>query len=126
MRSRSKSSDILTSLFDFSFREFVTIKLVKLIYGLAIVIFALLAVLLVTLGLSRSPLTALVALIFASLVFLFSITFVRICLELAVVFFRIADNTAEIAEHSARVAVNTSTPGQPAVESRSSDRQRES
>ena len=107
MRSRSVPYEFLSSLFDFSFSDFVTIRLIKLIYGLAIVTFAILGVFLVIVGLAQSTFTALVALVFATAVFLFSITIVRICLEAAVIFFRIADNTAEIAEHSADIAVNT-------------------
>ncbi|MFQ5890230.1 MAG: DUF4282 domain-containing protein [Gemmatimonadota bacterium] len=102
---------LLRALFDLSFTDFVTLKIARALYALTIMTAGLVGLGLVLVGLQRSPLAGLGAAVLSVLFFLASVTFVRIALEVAVVFFRIADNTAEIAEHEAAVAMNTANLG---------------
>ncbi len=102
-----RDAHLLSSLFDFSFTEFLTPKIAKALYGFSVAILGLVALLIVGRGLGESLLVGLGYLLFAAVLFLFSVTVLRVWLETAVIFFRIAENTAEIAEHEAEIAINT-------------------
>lgn len=102
------------SLFDLSFRHFVTGKVVSFLYVISL-IFAVLNALFsavylsVLLGafLSAAADSSAVGWVFGILLFcilaplllLLSVVYVRVLLEIVVVLFRIADNTAETARH---------------------------
>ena len=94
MRSRLEDrtfkdiEDFFRSLFDFSFRELITPRILRVIFGLGIgaaFIFA-------AVHASRFAGGVLTILIFFVL-FLFYVLLVRVLLELIMVFFRIAENT---------------------------------
>lgn len=102
------------SLFDLSFRHFVTGRVVSFLYVISLVFVVLNALfsaayLSVLLGaflsaVADSPALAwvvgiLVFLILAPLLLLVSVVYVRVLLEIVVVLFRISDNTAEAARH---------------------------
>jgi Domain of unknown function (DUF4282) len=97
----------LTAVFDFSFTESVTTRVARGLYGLAMAMGGLLAVLLVTLGLAQSLFLGVLSLVVAGVGFLLFVAVVRLWLEAAVVRFRIAERTEEIAEEVAGIAVNT-------------------
>ncbi len=103
----------LGTLFDFSFTEFLTLSIIRILYGVAVAAVGLLVMFIALAGFQRSFLTGLGTLVIAGLLFVLTIVIVRVWLEAAVVFFRIADNTAEIAEHAARIAVNTASQTHP-------------
>ncbi len=92
---------ILGALFDFSFSTFVTTKIVKILYVLGVALSALIALIILVSGLaSGSVLMALGGIILAPIAFLIYVLVCRIWLELVVVVFRIAENTAIIAAAS--------------------------
>ncbi len=86
------------ALFDFSFTSFITSKLIKILYGLAILGAILGALMLIMSGFSQSTGVGLFMLfIGAPLFFLFWVIYARVLLELIIVIFRIAEHAAEIA-----------------------------
>jgi len=99
------------SLFDFSFSHFVVTKMIKVLYGLAIIVAGILALIALISGLgaavaafhgySSSPglgvLAVIGGLIGAPLVFLLAVVCARVYLELLIVVFRICEHVAEIA-----------------------------
>lgn len=100
------------SLFDLSFRHFVTAKVVSFLYVISLIFVILNALfsagyLAVLLGAFLSAATdspalgwvsgILLFLVAAPLLTLLSVVYVRVLLEIVVVLFRIADNTAETA-----------------------------
>ena len=102
------------SLFDFSFSHFVVTKMIKVLYGLAIIAAGILALVVLISGLgaagaafqgspyhSSSPglgvLAVIGGLIGAPLVFLLAVVCARIYLEVLIVVFRISEHVAEIA-----------------------------
>ncbi len=95
------SEGLLGALFDFSFSTFVTTKIVKVLYVLGVALSALLALMILVGGLSSdSVLMALVCIVLTPIAFLIYVLLCRIWLELVVVVFRIAENTAVIAAAS--------------------------
>lgn len=82
------------SLFDLSFSQMITTKLVKVFYIITIVISGLIALGMIIGGFSNSAGTGFFMLILAPIVFILQIIFSRIWLELVVVAFKIADNTS--------------------------------
>ena len=85
-------------LFDFSFTEFITTELIKLLYGLAMVFAGLGALVFIGMGFTAHPIVGVLFLIVSPLVFVIYVIFARVYLELIIVAFRIAENTKETAE----------------------------
>lgn len=86
------------SLFDFSFQSFITGRLIRVLYVLALIGLALW-----TLGwlvgalASQDGTLIFLGLIGAPLAFLFGLIYVRVLLELIIVIFRIGDDVSKIA-----------------------------
>lgn len=99
---------MVSTLFDFSFSEFVTTRLVKAIYVGVVVLAGLLGLLSVAYALSKSLLAGLLTVLIAGAVLALVVLAVRIWLEALLVFFRLADHAAEMLEHEAAIAMNTS------------------
>lgn len=101
---------LLDALFDFSFTEFVTTRLLKVVYGLSIAGWAIWALVVAAGSLAvfrYSVLKGLGGLFLAAGVFIAGTVGSRIACELTIVAFRIADHAAETAEQSAVIATNT-------------------
>ena len=99
-RMRSSSSaggGFFQALFDFSFTSFVTPKLVRLAYVLAVVGGGLLGAVGLLAGLARGGATAVAAFIFIPAVFLAWAAYMRIILEILIVVFRIAEPVRDAA-----------------------------
>jgi hypothetical protein len=97
------SASFIDSLMDFSFTAFVTSKIIRLLYGLSIVGAALMGLILVVFGFSVSWLAGIVMLLFvAPLVFIISVIYSRVLLEIIIVIFRISEHAAEIAANTRR------------------------
>ena len=91
------------SLFDFSFSSFVTGKLIKVLYVLAIILAALGAVGIIVFANSpMSTMNPVVAIIVAPIIFLLYIILARVQLEILIVIFRMSEHLAEIAEQGRR------------------------
>lgn len=100
-----QSVGFLSSLFDFSFTSFITTKLIKVLYALAILGAALAGLgfflLAVVSGFKESALAGLGALVIggivAALVFFLWVLYARVLLEIIIVIFRMSEHLAEIA-----------------------------
>lgn len=86
------------SLFDFSFSEFITPRIIKLLFVLAIIIAAIVALVLFVGGIAKGGPGAFLAIILAPVSFLLYVIGARVWLEVIMVMFRIADNTDKLAE----------------------------
>lgn len=85
------------TLFDFSFRSFLTIKFIKLIYIIAMVLILLTAAIFFLAGLfSGETAGILVSLFVVPVLTLLYLVIARISLETVVVFFRIGENTSQL------------------------------
>ncbi|MCS7214018.1 MAG: DUF4282 domain-containing protein [Candidatus Calescibacterium sp.] len=87
------------TLFDFSFRSFVTISITKLLYIIGIILAAIVSLIEIMLGmfyLRDSAIIGFIIIIFSPVGFIISVILIRVFLELAIVLFSIARNTEEI------------------------------
>ena len=90
----NEKKGFLRSLFDLSFSELVTTKLIKILYIIAIGASGLTALGMVIGGFSDSAGSGFGILILSPIVFFLQILFARIWLELIIVVFKIAENTS--------------------------------
>jgi hypothetical protein len=92
-----KKIDFLRTLFDFSFSQFVGLKIVKFLYGLSVLFAALLALSFIVAGFNASTWLGILAfLIGAPLTFLLTVISGRVLLEMVLVIFRMADRMENI------------------------------
>lgn len=111
---KERGRELFESLFDVSFKTLVTPRVIKVLYALSIVAAGFLSIVLVIDGFSESVGKGVLALFFvAPLAFLILVISARIVYELAIVVFRISDQTAEIARTTAEIARGGEKP--PAV-----------
>lgn len=93
-----QTQSLLNSLFDFSFSEFITTRIIKILYGIGIFFSAIGALMLIINGFTRSFGTGILILIISPIIFLIYVIIVRVTLELIIVLFRIADHVSIIAK----------------------------
>jgi ABC-type Na+ efflux pump permease subunit len=106
----------LSTLFDFSFRNFLTSKVIKFIYVVSMIIIALETIAFVAIAFkANSALGALTLLIFGPIYFVLVMMWIRIVLELVVVFFRIQEDVSKIAGTGTPAAVAGAAPTTGAV-----------
>ena len=92
----SKKSDFFHPLFDFSFHRSVTLRMIKFLYILSILFAGLMALFFILVGFETSTWFGIFALVIAApLVFLLTVIFSRVLLEMILVVFRTADHTAD-------------------------------
>jgi len=98
-RFRLNKAYLLKALFDVSFEQFVSFKIIKFIYGLSILSAGLIALLFVIAGFRVSLLFGIfVLLIGAPLIFLLIVLYSRVLLEVILFNFRTADHEAGAVE----------------------------
>jgi len=86
------------TLFDFSFTEFVTTKVIKFLLGLALVVNFILTIVFIVGAFQTGWLGGIIILIISPIIYLILMLFSRIYLELIIVIFRIAENLIAIRE----------------------------
>lgn len=93
------NSSFFSSLFDLSFKNFITTKLVKIMYIISIFISAVIALMITVVAFNEGFLAGLLTLlILAPIIFFINVIFSRLWLELVIVIFRIAENTGKLAD----------------------------
>ena len=88
----------LSSLFDFSFSDFIATKVVGIIYGLSILGIILFILATIVVGFGNSFAAGIGALIISPIIALLYLLFVRVGLESLIAGIRTAENTTEIRE----------------------------
>ena len=96
-----QSIGFVQALMDFSFTQFVSESLVKILYYLGIVLFAIFGITAVVVGFTNGVSYGIGALIMAPVLFVVFVVALRVFLEFVIVVFRIADFTRQIAENTA-------------------------
>ncbi len=86
----------LAGLFDMSFSEFVTIRLIKVLYIIGIIGAVFAGLLFIVGGFSNGAGTGILFLLLSPILVGIYILMVRIWLELIIVVFRIAENTSQL------------------------------
>ena len=85
------------SLFDIDFKSFVTTKIVKVLFVIAIVLSALYTLLLVAAAADQDSGAGVLFLILSPAIFLLFVLYARVLLEFVIVVFRIYENTSVMA-----------------------------
>ena len=93
-----ETKGFFSSLFDVSFTEFLTTRVIKIIFVLAIVFAAISAFGVLISFFSRGVFAGLLGLVLAPIVFIVYVLLARIWLEVVIVLFRIAENTNRLVE----------------------------
>ncbi len=97
----SERKGFIGSLFDLSFTEFVTTRIIKFLFVLAIIASAIGAVAMVIGAFSsHSVPVGILGLVLSPVVFCLYVLLSRMWLELIIVAFRIAENTGRLVEQS--------------------------
>ncbi|MBM3188628.1 MAG: DUF4282 domain-containing protein [Chloroflexi bacterium] len=86
------------ALFDFSFSEFITTRIIKILYVVGMILAVLAALGLMVSGFTQSVGVGILFLILSPIVFLVYVIVFRVWLEFIIVVFRIAEHTEEIAK----------------------------
>ncbi len=97
-----QSIGFVQALMDFSFTLFVSESLVKILYYLGIVLFAIFGIVAVVVGFMNGISYGIGALIMAPVLFVVFVVALRVLLEFVIVVFRIADFADQIAKNSAK------------------------
>lgn len=100
---------MLSAIFDFSFSQFITAKLIRVLYGLLMAIAAILS-LVIGIGIMNEVggfMGLLAGLIIIPIAFLVLVIINRISLEMTIVLFRIAESTGDTAKNTRVLADST-------------------
>ncbi len=89
-------ASLFASLFDMSFSEFITIRLIKVLYIIGIIVAVIIGLGMIITGFSNGAGTGLLFLLLSPVIILLYILALRIWLELIIVVFRIAENTSQL------------------------------
>ena len=92
------NGSFVSMLFDFSFTEFITTKLIKVLYMIGILLVGLWCMVLLLSSFTQGAAAGVLALLISPIAFIFGVAVLRVQLELVMVVFRIADNTTAMAE----------------------------
>jgi hypothetical protein len=92
----AEATGFLGALFDFSFTNFVTTKLIKVLYALGIIVAALYALAFVVAGFAKGPLFGVLFIVLGAICFFVIVIYSRVCMELIIVIFRAAEHLAEL------------------------------
>jgi hypothetical protein len=117
-----QAKGFFASLFDYSFSAFITPKIIKLLYVLSTIVVGLWTLLVILWGFRQSSgLGILMLVILGPIFFVITMIYVRVWLELLIVFFRIQGDVKEINRRGEGEAGTTVEPapasaGPPAVE----------
>jgi hypothetical protein len=85
------------ALFDFSFKSYITPKIIRIIFGIVIVISAIGALFLAAASFeANAAVGAVVLIVIAPIVFLFYVIMYRVMLEVVMAVFTIAENTTRM------------------------------
>ena len=94
-----EAKGFLATIFDFSFTEFVTTKVIKFLLGLAMVVNVIVTIFWIVGGFNISALMGILFIVLSPVIYLILMLFSRIYLELIIVIFRIAENLIKIREN---------------------------
>jgi hypothetical protein len=93
-----QAKGFLSMLFDFSFKDFITVKIIKVLYGIFMVVAGLAALSLIVTGFMASVVIGIIYLLLSPLVFLLYVIMARMWLEIVMVMFKINDNVEKISK----------------------------
>ena len=88
----------IKNIFDFSFKTFITIKVLRIIYWVQVMLGGGIAVVFIYYGFQESIVLGIVTVIIAPIAFLIYAVLLRVIIEIIIVIFKIAGYTKQISE----------------------------
>jgi hypothetical protein len=89
-----EAKGFFASLFDFGFTSFITLKFLRVIYGVVVVLILVTGVVLFVASISQGGIYAVFAIVVVPIVTLIYLVLTRVSLEIVALFFRIGENTS--------------------------------
>jgi hypothetical protein len=99
MKDKIKNNEFLKRLFDFSFKKFITTRVVKFIFWINVILAGILGVLTIIGGFKESIGLGIIAVILAPIFYIIYVAILRVTLEVITVVFRIGEDVEEISHH---------------------------
>lgn len=96
----TNSSGFVNSLFDLSFKEMITTRIIRVLYMIGIGIAAVIALGFIVKSFGSSFFLGLLVLVLSPVIFLLYVIFFRVWTEIILVLFRIAENTEKMAQQN--------------------------
>ena len=96
----SKGKGFLSTLLDFSFEEFISIDVIRVLYAVSILLAAIAVIVGVIAAFTNDITVGIGALILAPIVLFVYVLFARVLMEFFIVIFKIADHLKEIEENT--------------------------
>lgn len=100
MSTQVQDTSFFGALFDFTFANLITGRIIRVLYALGLLLAALMALVIIGSGFTQGVMTGILFLILGPLVFLISALYLRVILEVLIVMFRIAENVQKIADRA--------------------------
>ncbi|MFC1582004.1 DUF4282 domain-containing protein [Planctomycetota bacterium] len=111
---KDKARGFVTALMDLSFTEFITTRIIKLLYVLEVIACFLFSVGIIVSGIRGDFVAAVVSIILAPIIFVVGVICARVGLEVVIVMFRIAENTSEVVRLQGGTPAEDKLPAAPA------------
>ena len=89
-----QARSFLASLFDFSFSHFITLKLIRWLYALGVLLGVLIALAAIVTAFNVNSNLGVLAVLLSPVVFLLNAVYMRVVFEVVAIFFRIEENTS--------------------------------
>ena len=109
--------ELFKNLFDISFKKFITTTVIKWVYLLAIVLSGVVALVFLMSSLAGGGGQAFAAIVIAPLGFVLYVLWIRICLEVILVLFRVAEGIEKITG----VESTKKTDAEPSTDDKTTD-----
>jgi len=98
MKKKIKSGKFLKHLFDFSFKKFITTRVITFIFWVNVILAGVLGILIVIGGFKQTIVLGIFALVFVPICYIAYVSILRVILELMAVIFRIGEYVEDIAD----------------------------
>jgi Domain of unknown function (DUF4282) len=106
-----EAKGFFSGLFDFGFTSFITLKFLRVIYGVLVVLILLMGVGLLVASISQGGLYAVLAIVVVPIVTLIYLVVTRVSLEIVALFFRIGENTTLMVAAAERDSLRSGLAG---------------
>jgi len=103
MKKKIKSGKFLKHLFDFSFKKFITTRVIAFIFWVNVILAGILGILIIIGGFKQTIVLGIFALVLVPVCYIVYVSILRVILELMAVIFRIGEYVEDIVENVEKI-----------------------
>jgi hypothetical protein len=103
MKKKIKNGEFLKHLFDFSFKKFITTRVIAFIFWVNVILAGILGILIIIGGFKETIIFGILALILVPVCYIVYVSILRVILELMAVIFRIGEYVEDIVENVEKI-----------------------